>query len=111
MGVITDKQIFGYDVGSTVGNIAVLVSLVLVIIWLGLSLAYCMSRGDPVPLHKGRAKKSRRQKFEEYWGDIEDSAHSTTGFNLQDRDEESQHSADLSFNGLMSIPLGGDGRR
>lgn len=115
---ITDQMIFGYDVGSTVGNVVVLICLILVILWLGLSMAYCISRGDPKTEARGRSKKSRRQKFEEYWGDVDESAHSTTGLNPSDHrggsardDDDSQHSTDMSFNGLMSIPLGGDGRR
>jgi hypothetical protein len=74
-------------------------------------MAYCISRGDQKTIQMNRSKKSRRQKFEEYWGDVDDSAHSTAALNQGSmHDEESQHS-DLSFNGLMSIPLGGDGRR
>lgn len=110
-------MIFGYDVGSTTGNIVVLVILILTILWLGLSMAYCISRKEQEIGIKGRARKSRRQKFEEYWGDIEDSAHSTTGLYMRARDDESQHSStaganmDLSMSGLMNIPLGGDGRK
>jgi hypothetical protein len=91
--VVTDRTIFGFDVGSTGGNIASLVLLILCILGLGLSMAYCISRGDQKTAHIVRAKKSRRQKFEEYWGDVDDSAHSTAALNYGGsmHDEESQH--------------------
>lgn len=71
-----------------------LIALVLVVIWLALSTAYCITRGYNNPRQHGRASqgrggggrgagstpgsKSRRQKFEEYWGEIDDSTNSVT---------------------------------
>jgi hypothetical protein len=94
--ILTDKEIFGFDVGSRAANIMTLIAMVLVIIWLALSTAYCITRGYNNPRLHGRApqsrtgggggggnggapgSKSRRQKFEEYWGEIDDSTNSVT---------------------------------
>jgi hypothetical protein len=103
--VYTDKEIFGFDVGSRAANIATLIALILVIIWLALSTAYCITRGSPPPRFNhhnvpsssvdrtrqsrdggrgpgrgggGGNDKSRRQKFEEYWGEMDSSTNSIT---------------------------------
>lgn len=102
--VYTDKEIFGFDVGSRAANIATLIALILVIIWLALSTAYCITRGSPPPRFNhhnvpsgsvdrtrqnrdgrgpgrgsgGGNDKSRRQKFEEYWGEMDSSTNSVT---------------------------------
>jgi hypothetical protein len=88
--VITDRMIFGFDVGSTSANVFTLILLIIVILWLGLSIAYCITRKDSssTAVKTGR-NRSRKQKFEEYWGDINDSAHSTSTFDL----ESSSHSS------------------
>jgi hypothetical protein len=86
--VYTDKAIFGFDVGSRAANIAVLISLVAVIVWLAMSTAFCITRRYNDPTIGGAKKqpivpkKNRKQKFEEYWGDMDDSTNSMTGFNL-----------------------------
>lgn len=91
--ILTDKEIFGFDVGSRAANIMTLIAMVLVIIWLALSTAYCITRGYNNPRAHGRAmtgtgggrggpgggnSKSRRQKFEEYWGEMDESTSSVT---------------------------------
>lgn len=103
--IYTDKEIFGFDVGSRAANIATLIALILVIIWLALSTAYCITRGSPPPRYthhtltnnsersnssgrgnnnnnKGRGSsggpdKSRRLKFED-WGEMDSSTNSVT---------------------------------
>lgn len=85
----SDKEIFGFDVGSRTGNLVTLTALVMVIIWLAVSTAFCITRqGNDPRLHsnkkKKNPKKSRRQKFEEYWGEMDESTNSTTGFNPSD---------------------------
>jgi preprotein translocase subunit SecG len=82
-------MIFGFDVGSRFGNIMLLLTLLLVIVWLGVSIAYCVAKTSVEPRARAKPRKSRRQKFEEYWGDMDESARSTDAFNPLGRDEES----------------------
>jgi hypothetical protein len=89
----TDKEIFGFDVGSRTGNLVTLTALVLVVIWLAVSTAFCITRKGTDPRlnkKKKNPKKSRRQKFEEYWGEMDESTNSTTAFNPSDHDSSSQ---------------------
>lgn len=85
---LTDEMIFGFDVGSRFGNIMLLLTLLLVIVWLGVSIAYCVAKTSVEPRARAKPRKSRRQKFEEYWGDMDESARSTDAFNPLGRDEE-----------------------
>jgi hypothetical protein len=96
-------MVFGFDVGSTFANITMLVALILVILWLGLSIAYCISRKVPEEGKKNRSKKSRRQKFEEYWGDVDDSStHSTSALNYDSNGSAHYMETDVSHTGLMT---------
>lgn len=64
----------------------VLIAIVFAIVWLGMSLAFCITRRqlDPLSAHNRDnkpliAKKNKKQKFEEYWGEMDDTANSMTG--------------------------------
>lgn len=104
--VVTDSMIFGFDVGSTTANIVTLVLFIIAVLWFGISIAYCISRKSVDEVNKNRQRKSRRQKFEEYWGDVDDSTHSTSALNNNSDEESSGHSSfDNSSNGLVNIPL------
>ena len=98
VSAITDQQIFGFDVGSRTANIFTLVVLIGAIIWLGLSIAYCITRKE-VSEMKLKARNNK-QKFEDYWGDVGDSIHSTTGLN------ESTHSDTALNSGIDSSSTG-----
>eukprot|EP00607_Mallomonas_marina_P007290 CAMPEP_0182418074 /NCGR_PEP_ID=MMETSP1167-20130531/2532_1 /TAXON_ID=2988 /ORGANISM="Mallomonas Sp, Strain CCMP3275" /LENGTH=338 /DNA_ID=CAMNT_0024592057 /DNA_START=1 /DNA_END=1017 /DNA_ORIENTATION=- len=97
--ILTEEQIFGFDVGSRAANIITLIALLLLMIWLALSTAYCLTRNKAKDERKV-ARKTRQQKFEEYWGEVDDTAHSSTAFNIM-LDGDSIHS--LSSN-LDLIP-------
>jgi len=79
--VLSEEQIFGFDVGSRAANVITLVALILLMVWLALSTAYCLTRRKPGN-EKKIVRKSRQQKFEEYWGEIDDTAHSSTALNV-----------------------------
>ena len=59
-----------------------LIALVLVIVWAALSMAYCVTRryNDPT-MGKKPVKKQPKQKFEEYWGEMDSTTNSTTALN------------------------------
>jgi len=78
---MTDEEIFGFDVGSRAANVITLISLILLMVWLALSIAYCLTRKKPYK-DQLAARKARQQKFEEYWGEVDDTAHSATAFNV-----------------------------
>lgn len=121
--IYTDKEIFGFDVGSRAANIATLIALILVIIWLALSTAYCITRGSPparythhnVPSGSvdrtqqsrdgrgpgrnaggGAGDKSRRQRFEEYWGEMDSSTNSITPMHPTSDSESDSGSIEIS---------------
>ena len=104
----TDKEIFGFDVGSRTGNLVTLIALVMVIIWLAVSTAFCITRqgSDPrLQKKKKNSKKSRRQKFEEYWGEMDESTNSTTAFNPSDSGHQGSSSSPTSSHlSLESAP-------
>lgn len=96
---ISDKEIFGFDVGSRTANIFTLVVLIGAIIWLGLSIAYCITRKEVAELKPYAG--SNKQKFEDYWGDVGDSIHSMSGLNESSRSDTALNSGmDSSSTGL-----------
>jgi len=119
--ILSDKEIFGFDVGSRAANIMTLVAMVLVIIWLALSTAYCITRGYNNPRY-GRARppsrRSRREQLEQYWSEVDESTSSVTPMNPGDGappggmsdlppapDIESGESPTLSAEGEVVAPL------
>ena len=81
MKVLTEEEIFGFDVGSRAANVITLIALILLMVWLALSTAYCLTRRKPNKDEKA-VRKTRQQKFEEYLGEIDDTAHSATALNI-----------------------------